>query len=311
MNKETKTELQLITEETINSLLKASSKKQMESIWQQQWELIKQTKSNKGNTITSLTASNTVLRDIRKAVKTRLDPSKTTHKKKMDWLLYAPMKNSKTGEYSTVGIIRAGVEFSEKRDKITTNNFNESSKQHKTVERFNELLERIKIDIVKNTTNWDELAVMLGVVTGRRAIEILSTGNFTCPTDRSVKFKGIAKRKDNAQIIIPTLINGELVKKALKRIRSIKKLKEGNTDGTIRKQLNRAANKYLKDFRKDVLKFHDTRKIYTQWCFQTIHRKDNYFDFYNYNQREFTKAILGHSEEKSGKHYEDSFTITP
>jgi len=100
---------------------------------------------------------------------------------------------------------------------------------------------------------WDELAIGIMAVTGRRPIEILSSGALTATGKNTCNFKGQAKKIDSAEheqgYKIYTLAPSQIVVDALARLRKLKPLNnlnnrqiESRTSGrlgvTVREHLN-------------------------------------------------------------------------
>jgi Telomere resolvase len=145
--------------------------------------------------------------------------------------------------------------------------------------------------VLKDTrANPFDLAVAIGLITGRRMIEIFKTGTFTAVgEDCRMRFGGQVKKSDYAEATsydIPVLAPPELVKKAVARLRSLKDCSElTKREGNLKwsNSCNTAARRLLGEGRH----FHDLRALYAVIAFNAAlpHR---------FSLNAFIAKVLGH-----------------
>jgi hypothetical protein len=138
------------------------------------------------------------------------------------------------------------------------------------------LKDRIPIDVkiymaliekYKTSKNYYELVACVNLATGRRLIEIISTGSFEKIDDHYVKFKGQAKTrdKDNDNIFykIPIIfLYAEELIDIMKKLRSMKKPK--NTVGAS----TRLEQLYKKAFKREGITSEVIRGAYVNICYR-------------------------------------------
>jgi integrase len=153
--------------------------------------------------------------------------------------------------------------------------------------------------LLKDTrANPFDTAVALGLLTGRRTVELFKTATFTPKDEHSVLFSGQAKKGDLAEPVsyeIPVLAPPELINSALARLRFAKDCSAiTNRDVNLRyaNSCNAAARRLLgKEYH-----FHTLRGIYAVIAHNCClpHR---------YSQNAFVAKVLGHASLGSSLHY--------
>eukprot|EP00953_Heterococcus_sp_UTEX-ZZ885_P013142 7514-Heterococcus_DN1.PRE.1 len=87
------------------------------------------------------------------------------------------------------------------------------------------LISKCKATLKDTRANPFDIAAALGLVTGRRTIEIFKSAAFTAVTEHTVSFSGQAKKSDVEDAVtyeIPVLATPELINTALTRLRAAK-----------------------------------------------------------------------------------------
>jgi Telomere resolvase len=108
--------------------------------------------------------------------------------------------------------------------KAATASLEAKSVQSITVQA-SDLISKCKATLRDARANPFDVAAALGVLTGRRCIEILKTAHFTPLNDHAVLFSGQAKKGDIADPVayqIPLLAPHDLINTALARLRAAK-----------------------------------------------------------------------------------------
>lgn len=183
--------------------------------------------------------------------------------------------------------------------------------------------------LTKEKPTLPELAIGVSLATGRRLTEVMKTATFRAVDDSTLLFSGQLKTKnrklfeDIKAYEIPTLINSEIVCKALKRIRKETRkevLKYTDVRGDLIERTlgdgdnmdyyhNEAVstkygsrfNRAIKAlFRNGHLKFKDCRALYTEITY-TDHSNDGE------SRTAYRHRVLGHSLIETQMHY-DAFT---
>ena len=146
-----------------------------------------------------------------------------------------------------------------------------------------------------------DLAVAIGVLTGRRMIEIFSTGTFAPikGTRWITLFEGQAKKRgDNVVLRIPLLAPLKVVQRALDVLRKAKPTKGmSNIDVNLKysNRVNAASRELLGASRS----FHATRSLYASLAFRVFGGSSDL----GLNIASFTKRVLGHTSSSTALHY--------
>lgn len=142
-----------------------------------------------------------------------------------------------------------------------------------------------------------DIAVAIGLVTGRRAVEILKTGKFTMRTADECTFSGQVKKGSvpAAPYRIPLLTTFARVQKAVARLRKQKPCDDLSNAEVNAKYAN-SLSTAVKRFFNEPYRFHDLRSAYAVICFHTI---TNPCFTLNY----FASKVLGHSDLGESLHY--------
>jgi hypothetical protein len=159
------------------------------------------------------------------------------------------------------------------------------------------LISQCKATLKDSRANHFDLAAALGLLTGRRCVEIFKTAQFTPVNEHSVMFRGQAKKGDlvDASYEIPVLAPADLIHTALSRLQAAKDCGTlTNRDVNLRysNSCNAAARRLLGTEHH----FHTLRGIYAVIAHSCClpHR---------YSQNAFVAKVLGHSSLGSSLHY--------
>jgi Telomere resolvase len=161
-----------------------------------------------------------------------------------------------------------------------------------------ELISRCKGILRDTRANPFDTAAALGLVTGRRTIEIFKTAAFRAENSHTVIFSGQAKKNDLAEPAayeIPVLATVELVNNALARLRAVKDcraLTNREVNSKYANSVNAAARRLLGKEHH----FHSLRGIYGVIAHNCClpHR---------YSLNAFVAKVLGHASLGSSLHY--------
>jgi len=125
-----------------------------------------------------------------------------------------------------------------------------------------------------------------------------------------MEIKGETKTHNHELIQkIPARCPASGIEKALKKLRrmgDVSGMDNETFNAKTQKPLERKTTKTLKDYYGETATSHDLRKIYTAYCIKEvlptgiIKSSQGTITLH----RDFVKAILGHSKEKSGAHYQ-------
>jgi hypothetical protein len=160
-----------------------------------------------------------------------------------------------------------------------------------------------------NSSSYLNVALGLMLLSGRRATEVLKTGQMTVQTDESVVFTGQLKTKgsDNAQTApyeIPVLTKSQIVVNSVLRLRQLKDF-SSLTNDQVHSRCNKSLNEYVKKhFDKLIpqVKVKDLRSAYATIC----------YEFYcpdHISQTAYFAQVLGHSKEdlSTAQSYQDFY----
>lgn len=154
------------------------------------------------------------------------------------------------------------------------------------------------------SNDYKEVLCALGLITGRRGIEIIITGNFDKYNDYALKFSGVAKQdkyykkakgitSEQKTYVIPCLWNVDETLMAIKHVRELlsKKIDDKKADFDFHEKINNVISKSCKNelisiqrrFCEQVdknLSLHDLRSLYACICVQHIrHTNKSVNDF--------------------------------
>jgi integrase len=161
-----------------------------------------------------------------------------------------------------------------------------------------DLISKCKATLKDTRANPFDTAAALGLLTGRRTVELFKTATFTSKDEHSALFSGQAKKGDLAEPVsyeIPLLAPPELINSALARLRAAKDCAAiTNRDVNLRyaNSCNSSARRLLgKEYH-----FHTLRGIYAVIAHNCClpHR---------YSQNAFVAKVLGHASLSSSLHY--------
>jgi integrase len=161
-----------------------------------------------------------------------------------------------------------------------------------------ELISKCKATLKDTRANPFDVAVALGLLTGRRCIEIFKTAQFAEVTEHAVVFHGQAKKGNVAEPAayeIPVLASPDLINTALALLRTAKDCSAlSNREVNLRysNSCNAAARRLL----GPEYHLHSLRGIYAVACYNAClpHR---------YSMNAFVSKVLGHSSLGSSLHY--------
>jgi hypothetical protein len=160
-----------------------------------------------------------------------------------------------------------------------------------------ELISNCKATLKDARANPFDTAAALGLLTGRRCIELFKTATFTHLNEHSVLFTGQAKKGDLVDVSyeIPVLAPPELINTALERLRAAKDC-SAITNRDVNLRYANSANAGARRLLGKEHHFHTLRGIYAVIAHNCClpHR---------YSQNAFVAKVLGHASLGSSLHY--------
>jgi hypothetical protein len=161
-----------------------------------------------------------------------------------------------------------------------------------------ELISKCKATLKDSRANAFDVAVALGLLTGRRCIEIFKTAEFTAVDEHAVIFRGQAKKGDVVEPVqyeIPVLAPPDLINTALARLRVAKDC-TGLNNREVNLRYSNSCNGAARRLLGPEYHFHSLRGIYAVVCYNAClpHR---------YSMNAFVSKVLGHSGLGSSLHY--------
>jgi Telomere resolvase len=161
-----------------------------------------------------------------------------------------------------------------------------------------ELISKCKATLKNIRTNPFDVAAALGLLTGRRCIEIFKTAHFTPVNDHSVLFGGQAKKGDLADPVayeIPVLAPPDLMNTALARLRAAKDC-SALTNRDVNLKFANSCNSAARRLLGKEHHFHSLRGIYAVIAY-------NLCLPHKYSLNAFVAKVLGHSNLSTSLHY--------
>jgi Telomere resolvase len=161
-----------------------------------------------------------------------------------------------------------------------------------------DLSSKCKATLKDTRANPFDTAAALGLLTGRRTVELFKTATFTPKDEHSVLFSGQAKKGDFAEpdsYEVPVLAPPELINSALARLRAAKNCSAITyRDGNLR--YANSCNSAVRRLLGNEYHFHTLRGIYAVISHNCClpHR---------YSQNAFVAKVLGHASLGSSLHY--------
>ena len=168
------------------------------------------------------------------------------------------------------------------------------------------------VDDNLDSEHYTRQAWALGIVTGRRAYELMYTARFEYINENTLLFYGQAKKRagsDNPPYQIKTLIDSKRVLSAFAKLRSHEPIKDlHNRLKSIKnyderyKEFNRVVASSLNEMTKRLFNndadraFKDTRAIYTRIALDLLWKRD-------VQEEMFLSGLLGHESDNEQKHY--------
>jgi Telomere resolvase len=161
-----------------------------------------------------------------------------------------------------------------------------------------DLISRCKATLKDARANAFDTAAAIGLLTGRRTVEIFKTAAFTPVNEHAVMFSGQAKKGDVAEAVayeIPVLAPLELIITALARLRTAKDC-NAITNRDVNLRYANSANSAARRLLGTEHHFHSLRGTYAVIAHNCClpHR---------YSQNAFVAKVLGHSGLGSSLHY--------
>jgi len=303
------TPLQKIVKSTINDLTKARTKKQCNDIWKDRLSSLITCRNTKGKIISDYTIRRAV-HDIRSGIENRLDKSKPTHLKRLNWLLHDQQTGLDGIKKHALGIVVSGKDIASRNEKHKKVKMLQKAEIKRPIYRHNEMIKTC--EILLKSYNWKEVALAMCLLTGRRTIEVLKTGNFKPLKGKYMLFSGQAKTKKQASFVIPVLTSPSKISKAVKHLRELKNFQKHHKQDVNKianMPLKRACVKHLKGFISKDATTHDLRRVYTRICVDKILPENQMILDENggvvANERLFIQYILGHEKTSTGLLYEN------
>jgi integrase len=161
-----------------------------------------------------------------------------------------------------------------------------------------ELISKCKATLKDTRANPFDVAAALGLLTGRRCIEILKTALFTPVNDHSVLFSGQAKKGDLADPVayeIPVLAPPDLITTALARLRAAKDC-SALTNRDVNLKFANSCNSAARRLLGKEHHFHSLRGVYAVIA-------HNLCLPHKYSLNAFVAKVLGHSSLGTSLHY--------
>jgi integrase len=161
-----------------------------------------------------------------------------------------------------------------------------------------ELMSKCKATLKDDRANAFDVAAALGLLTGRRCIEVLKSAHFAPVNDHSVLFSGQAKKGDLIDRVayeIPVLASPDLINTALARLRAAKDCSAmTNRDENLKYAIscNAAARRLLGKEHH----FHSLRGIYAVIAHNACLP-------HKYSLNAFVAKVLGHTSLGTSLHY--------
>jgi integrase len=161
-----------------------------------------------------------------------------------------------------------------------------------------ELISKCKATLKDTRANPFDVAAALGLLTGRRCIEIFKTARFTPVNDHSLLFGGQAKKGDLADPVayeIPVLAPPDLINAALARLRAAKDC-SALTNRDVNLKFANSCNSAARRLLGKEHHFHSLRGIYAVIAY-------NLCLPHKYSLNAFVAKVLGHSNLGTRLHY--------
>jgi hypothetical protein len=160
------------------------------------------------------------------------------------------------------------------------------------------LISKCKATLKDTRANSFDTAAALGLLTGRRTVELFKTATFTPKDEHSVLFSGQAKKGDLAEPVsyeVPVLAPPELINSALARLRAAKNC-SAITNRDVNLRYANSCNTAVRRLLGKEYHFHTLRGIYAVISHNCClpHR---------YSQNAFVAKVLGHASLGSSLHY--------
>lgn len=283
-------------------LIAARSKKQVAEVWEKFYNDLKM------NDYEPRYIRKIVSR-VREELEKELDRNKASHDQKYRWC-FVNGKQLTNGEY--VGIITSDekmiAKVKEADGEILSSKLNDYDNNYELI-GFGDVLNNA-IQILKTGWQIGDLSYALGLVTGRRSIEILKLGSFEYVDKQHVIFSGQAKRKTQLPAkVIPVLCDAELIIKAFRRLRDtlpdLTEKSEEQVNKSYAKALNSSAKKHLDGHYSAPKIMHHTRAIYVAAACRIFYDDANQRSKSPYvvenNKRKFISELTGHTYTNTGK----------
>lgn len=282
--------------------MKCKTKKSARATWEMSFSTLINHKTKKG--IISDNSVRKAVSDIRKGLKAQLGNSRR-HKQLRNWLLLEPTAADQNAP--KLGIVVAGKEIANRSNQAKSKALSKRLSTKKTLTNSDGLINLAETFL--RSYDWRELAIGLAILTGRRTVEIMKTGNLTVQKGLFMRFSGQAKSKGNNAYIIPVLASPSKIKAALKRLRDLKDLtavSEEKVNTLCQKPLDRLVAKVMASYTNDPTSMHDLRKIYARLSVTWFLGSEELTDGHGQIIRDETlmiKHILGHQNTESGLNY--------
>ncbi len=163
--------------------------------------------------------------------------------------------------------------------------------------------------------SYSRIAIAVALATGRRAVEVLYTGQFAKLDTHLMAFTGQAKKRvgtDKRETLqIPVLADADLILKAVQALRNtpeLARLRErtqtANNEREARSEVNKVAavtlNGTIKRLLGEAFTFKDTRAIYARMVHAQYFRTK---PWEMVDEDEFFRLILGHKDYETIKSY--------
>ena len=187
--------------------------------------------------------------------------------------------------------LKVTVRQKEKLKQAQSASLNSKLTEMKTVDG-NEMLYRANKAL--ESSHYADICCGLGLLTGRRPIELLYYGSFDRESKKAYHLQFSGQAKGKIRVIdtysIPVLGGQQKIIDALEKLRNLKSFDKNVTTKGINNRTAATLNKHMERiYKRDDLKFYDLRSIYAAMCFEK-------FDTGKMAQGKYFARILGHGE---------------
>ncbi|MEN9501714.1 MAG: Vibrio virus [Pseudomonadota bacterium] len=165
--------------------------------------------------------------------------------------------------------------------------------------------------------DYARLAIGIALATGRRAVEVIYTGQFQLIDEHTLYFTGQAKKRAGTEgdtptkLTIPTLVPAPLVVASMQQLRALEPMldlqarmaqepNERLSRALVNKVTSINLNVKIKQLMGETFTFKDTRAMYARMAYAQFF---NTHYWQNIDEDEFFRRLLGHQDYETVKAY--------